>query len=377
MNLQSTNPGEQPDLVATSIRVIEQHQHANGAFVASPTFSQYHYSWFRDGAFIAEGLDLAGRLDASRRFHEWVSGVVVASGPGMRRAIADARAGRRPSADDYLHCRYSVDGSRSSSDWPTFQLDGPGIWLWSLAHHLRHGGTASAQMRQAIPMVSQYLAATWHVPCSDAWEEFEDHVHTSTLAAIQAGLSAAVALDEAVAADPSVAEALGGIEASLGAGAGAYTKWQGSDAVDASLLWLAAPYRSVPPTEPRFAATLSRIEDELISDGGGVHRYAADTFYGGGAWPVLSSAYARVLLRRAGPGDRERAAATAAWIEAQADEQGWLPEQVATHALAPDRIEEWRALWGDSARPLLWSHAAYLALRAELEAMPGGASGRP
>ena len=116
-------------------------------------------------------------------------------------------------------------------------------------------------------------------------------------------------------------------------------------------------------TEPRFAATLHRIEKELVTDGPGVHRYRSDTYYGGGAWPVLTSAYGRVLLRRGGPGDVERALQALHWIEAQADARGELPEQVADHALAPERVDEWRELWGESARPLLWSHAAYLSLR--------------
>ena len=115
-------------------------------------------------------------------------------------------------------------------------------------------------------------------------------------------------------------------------------------------------------TEPRFAATLARIEDEIITDGPGVHRYRSDTYYGGGAWPVLTSAYGRVLLRRDDPGDLERALEALRWIEAQADQRGELPEQVADHAFAPERIDEWRESWGESARPLLWSHAAYLSL---------------
>jgi GH15 family glucan-1,4-alpha-glucosidase len=129
---------------------------------------------------------------------------------------------------------------------------------------------------------------------------------------------------------------------------------------------MVAPYGLVGPREPRFEATLARIERELVSPDGGVHRYRLDTFYGGGQWPLLSAALGRVLLRRDGPGDRERSSAIRAWIERQADHRGWLPEQVADHALAPERMAEWQALWGESARPLVWSHAAYLALSAEL-----------
>ena len=87
---------------------------------------------------------------------------------------------------------------------------------------------------------------------------------------------------------------------------------------------------------------------------------------------MLTAAYGRVLLRRRAPGDVERAHAALRWIEAQADADGHLPEQVADHAFAPRHIDEWRQRWGESARPLLWSHAAYLALHTELETIGRG-----
>jgi uncharacterized protein (DUF433 family) len=37
-------------------------------------------------------------------------------------------------------------------------------------------------------------------------------------------------------------------------------------------------------------------------------------------------------------------------------------------ALRPEHIDGWRATWGESARPLLWSHATWLSLHHELEA---------
>ena len=286
----------------------------------------------------------------------------------MERAMAAARRGDDLSTDDYLHCRYDLDGSVADIDWPTFQLDGPGIWLWALAHHERHGGELAEDLRRAARQTARYLAALWRTPCSDAWEEFHEHSHTSTLAAIKAGLDAAVTLEPGLADAAEVAAARASLAAWFSTGEGAFTKWPGSPDVDASLLWIAAPYELLPPDDPRLAATLSRIEGELISAAGGVHRYRADTYYGGGAWPVLTAAYGRVLLRRGAPGDIERAWEALRWIERQADAQGQLPEQVADHAFAPRRIDEWRQRWGESARPLLWSHATYLSLRTELEA---------
>jgi GH15 family glucan-1,4-alpha-glucosidase len=361
-----------PDLIAASLRVIADGQAASGAFVASPTFSQYHFAWLRDGAFVAEALDLVGELERSARFHAWVAGIVLRSADGLERAIDKARRGDVPSTDEYLHCRYGLDGSRSEGEWHTFQLDGPGIWLWAVAHHVRYGGRLDGRLRDAVRLTARYLAALWSLPCADAWEEWPEQLHTSTLAAIRAGLDAAVIVATDLAADTEVAATRAAIRAGFATSDGPHTKWQGSKSVDASLLWMVAPYDSVAASEPHFAATLARIEDELIDADGGLHRYREDTFYGGGAWPVLTAAYGRVLLRRRAPGDLERARAALRWIEAQADARGLLPEQVADHALAPRYIDEWRQRWGETARPLLWSHAAYLALHAELETLGRG-----
>ena len=356
-------------LAARSLAIIAAGQDPGGAFVAGPTFSQYGFAWLRDGSFISEALDLVGQLGMSARYNDWVATVILAAADGVERSIASARAGRVPDRADYVHCRYRVDGTPGEDDWPAFQLDGPGIWAWSLAHHVRHGGTCTAQQRAALGLVARYLAALWETPCSDAWEEFDDRVHTSTQAAMLAGLRAVEELAPDVAALPEVATGRRALEARLfGGPARAWSKWPGSQMVDGSLLWIVAPYGLVPPSHPRAAATLAHIEREILSPGGGVHRYREDTYYGGGEWPLLTAALGRVYLRRSWPGDRERAHRARAWIEAQAAPDGSLPEQVDTHALHPERTAEWVSRWGPSARPLLWSHAAWLGLRAELDA---------
>ena len=361
-------PTARPGLDAASVRVILDGQAPSGAFIASPTFSQYRYAWLRDGAFIAEALDLVGHLDASGRFHDWVAGLVNDSESGIERSIAVVAAGGSPAPEDYLHCRYETDGARGPDDWPTFQLDGPGIWLWSLGHHARNGGQIRPAHRRAARSAARYLTALWDHPSSDAWEEWPEQVHTSTLAGILAGLRAAPSLlgDGSHEVGPAIDSATAAITDRLDRGPTPLTKWDGSDEVDGSLLWIAAPYEILAPDHPTFAATLRRIETELVSPDGGVHRYATDTYYGGGEWILLTAALGRVYLRRGARGDRERALRCLRWIEAQAGTDGWLPEQVATHALHPERIDEWLAFWGESASPLLWSHASYLALLTEL-----------
>jgi isomaltose glucohydrolase len=356
-----------PHLVDASVAVLKAGQGSSGAFVASPTFGPYAaYCWLRDGSFCASALDAVGERRASRRFHDWVANVVLDAADGLEQSIARVRAGHAPLEGGYLHCRYRMDGTATSDDWPTFQLDGPGIWLWALARHAESGGWISPRQSLAARWVTRYLAAFWPLPCWDAWEEFGDRVHTSTLAAIRTGLAAAQRTIAGVASDGSVREAIEAIDGHPAFSAPRFTKWAGSDEVDASLLWMVAPYGLLEPTDPRFAASVSQIERALVSPPMGVHRYPSDTFYGGGAWPVLTAALGGVYLRRGDPGDGELAWAALRWIEAQADEDGKLPEQVDSHALAPKHIRRWIDRWGPSAHPLLWSHAAYLELYAGL-----------
>lgn len=354
-----------PDLRSRSLEIILANQAPTGAFVAGPTFSQYGYAWLRDGAFIAEALDLVGEPAAAGRFHRWVAGVVLGSRERLERAISRVTGGGRPDPSDVLHCRYTVDGSAGPADWPVFQLDGPGIWLWSLAHHRRAGGTIGAEMRAAAALTARYIAALRDVPAHDAWEESPEVVHTSTQAAILAGLRGAADLGVLEASGAAASDELAATL--LPPTRGPWTKWPGSAAVDASLLWIVAPYGLAGPGHPAAARTIARIEDELVDPDGGVHRYRDDVFYGGGAWILLTAALARVRLRRRARGDARRAAEARDWIERQASDDGELPEQVATHAFHPDAIDTWRKRWGESARPLLWSHASYLALLAELE----------
>jgi GH15 family glucan-1,4-alpha-glucosidase len=360
------------DLARRSLEVIRDGQSASGAFVAGPTFSQYGHAWLRDGSFVAEAMDLVGETTLAARFHDWVARVVLDGEVGVERSIAAADRGQVPDRQDALHCRYSLDGATLDDDWPTFQLDGPGIWLWSLEHHLRHGGVLDERHVRAAGLVGRYLAALWRTPSADAWEESPRQVHTGTQAAMLAGLRALGRIPGVV-VDRGVIEARSALEARVLAGAGAWTKWEGNPEVDGSLLWMLAPYALVPPDHPRGIATLARIERELVSVDGGVYRYRGDTYYGGGEWLLLTAALGRALLRRGARGDRDRAAGALAWIESQAAPDGTLPEQVATRALHPQWIERWVRDWGESARPLLWSHAAYLALLTELEHGVSGA----
>jgi GH15 family glucan-1,4-alpha-glucosidase len=145
---------------------------------------------------------------------------------------------------------------------------------------------------------------------------------------------------------------------------GHLVKWLEGNDVDASLVACSTPFELLAPDDPITASTVGLIEARLAH--GGVHRYIADTYYGGGEW-ILLAALLGWHYQRAGSSSRARAQLD--WVVGQADEHGNLPEQVSHHLLAPDRYQEWLEMWGPIARPLLWSHAMFLTLAVELGAV--------
>jgi GH15 family glucan-1,4-alpha-glucosidase len=143
----------------------------------------------------------------------------------------------------------------------------------------------------------------------------------------------------------------------------------GPDEVDSALLWACVPFGRhalFTPTEPIMRATAARIEQDLVGRSGGVYRYRADTYYGGGEWLLLAGLLGEY---RASIGDREGAQHCLAFVEANANEAGELPEQITDAALHPSKIAEWITRWGSVAQPLLWSHANYLSLYARLKSL--------
>ncbi|HEX8948848.1 MAG TPA: glycoside hydrolase family 15 protein [Dissulfurispiraceae bacterium] len=343
------------NLLDRSIEVILGNQSPTGAYIASPNFSHYRYCWFRDGSFAAYAMDLAGEHGSAARFHHWAAGVINGRRDLVARAVEKARSGE-PLGGDYLHARYDLDGKEGREEWANFQLDGLGTWLWALAEHQRmHRARFPASWAHAASLTADYLIALWHHPCYDCWEEFPGKVHPYTLAAIYGGVSA----HETICRKHETALAeLRDFLLSDAVNEGHIVKFVGSRDVDASLIGLAVPCGIVEPGNPLMAATIRRIESSLLR-GGGVHRYAADSYYGGGAWLPLT-AWLGWYYRETG--QYEKAAEAKQWVGSQADAQGQLPEQVPTDLNYPDEYGPWRDKWGEIARPLLWSHANYIVL---------------
>ncbi|MCX6035178.1 MAG: hypothetical protein NTV38_09415 [Chloroflexi bacterium] len=115
-------------------------------------------------------------------------------------------------------------------------------------------------------------------------------------------------------------------------------------------------------TSLMMLTTIFQIEQTLVN-GGGVHRFPADTYYGGGEW-VLLTGWLGWYYTEIGKYDQARVMLE--WMERQADVNGCLPEQVPASLNNPNTFEPWVKRWEPIAKPLLWSHAMYLLLHHQL-----------
>ena len=348
---------------SASVAAILRNQHPSGAFVASPDFAPYRYCWLRDGSFTAFALDMAGEHEAARRFHDWCARAVAGVGSVIDDALAHHRAGEALDDAKMPPARFSLQGAVLADDWPNFQLDGYGTWLWALEHHLRRSGDGAPkpEWEPAVRWASRYIAELGTEPCFDVWEEAGGSVHTATLGCVYAGLRAGAA----VLGEGHLEERAEALHASLLARAardGFFVKSDQSHEVDAALLWLCAPLGVVEANEPHFAETLGRIAASLELEGG-VRRYAGDTYYGGGAWPVLT---ASLGLCYAAGGDEAGARGCLAWVGDRVDAGGRLAEQYGGEKRDPADYRLWVQRWGPPAADLVWSHAMNVALAAEL-----------
>jgi GH15 family glucan-1,4-alpha-glucosidase len=353
------------DLHQASIDIIRAGQSANGAYAACASFSQYGYSWLRDGTWIAYGMELAGQHDSAEAFHRWTVKTLSTYEAHVDALIAKIAAQQVIEEADYLPTRFELNGELGLENWPDFQLDGYGAWLWGLCQHCGNADNPLWQeARPAVMLVVRYLAALWQTPNYDCWEEFRHEVHTATLAAIYGGLEAVRQLDPSLVPDDLPQTIKNFVLDQCVAADGHFMKFIGNEEVDASLLWVAVPYGLVSVDDPRYVATVAKIERDLLRPGGGIYRYAADTYYGGGEWVLLTAWLAWVYVEM---GRIDDAQTLYDWIQAQARDNGELPEQVSDYVLTASYYPQWTEKWGEAACPLLWSHGMYLILESLME----------
>ncbi len=356
-----------------SQQVLLDNQQSGGGYLACPVMPDYQFSWFRDGAFIAYALTLDGKdasiphpggiaaqWDSAGRFHQWCARMINERAEAIERSIARAERGEPVVIADTLNARYRDEGAEGPAEWPEFQLDGPALWLWSLAKYVEVCRIKPLPIywEQAVDLAARYVAALWQAPCYDCWEERGSDIHISTLAAIYAGLGAAENLVPTFNFQAKRKEIKHFVLTQGLTPTGELAKSVGLDLVDANLLLAALPDGGLlAADDPLMKRTIERIERDLLAEGHGVHRHVEDTYYGGGAWILLGLWLAWYYVQ---VGNYTRARQLVSWAEGHADQYGNLPEQVNNSMFDSSYYESWIDQRGEIANPLLWTHAQYM-----------------
>ena len=343
-------------LARESVKQILKWQDKSGAYVASPTFLQYGYAWLRDGAFCALAMHLSDQTESALKFNSWVGSTVLKYENLFTEANLRLEDGKRVLPECAPPTRFHMDGSVEIDHhevWPNYQLDGYGTWLAILP---QIETSYSNSLLAAVRVVAEFLVHAWSSPSYDCWEEGGDLLHGSTLLAVAGGLKAAAQITGDQNYLTEFNKIVRFIEKNFVVD-GHFVKHLGNERIDASLAWASLPHQVYDSSHPLVLGTIQAIREQLRNPSGGVKRYIGDTYYGGGDWVLLEGLLAWTEAKNA---NRPFWEDSRRWISSIADSNYLLPEQLLDHVQDPQMISPWEAKWGNSANPLLWSHAMYL-----------------
>ena len=189
-------PASVAELYRRSLLIMRCHADNRGAIIASgdsdvveTLHDSYTYVWGRDASFIAEAFDLAGHREVTRRFYDFLNGVITSEGYLLHKYV--------PAGSLACHWMPWSDG-RGELTLP-IQLDSTALTIRSLwSHYTRFKDVelVSAYYPRLVKTAGRFLAryrdertglpgTSW-----DLWE-MRRGIHTFTVAAVWAGLQAA------------------------------------------------------------------------------------------------------------------------------------------------------------------------------------------
>ena len=117
-----------------SLRLVAGHQHTSGAFPACPNFEPFRYGFLRDGAFCAYAQLIAGNEGSCRAFLEWGASAIKRLSSRVA-GISKKKWGSEPILDnEFLPARFTLEGEVESTEWPNFQIDCYGTFLWLVSN---------------------------------------------------------------------------------------------------------------------------------------------------------------------------------------------------------------------------------------------------
>lgn len=344
---------------------------ANDSDVAERATDHYSYLWTRDGAFIANALDLAGYAHLTRKFFELCSRIVHPNGYFVQKYNADGTVASG------WHAAW--DAHAGSTVVP-IQEDETALVLWALWQHYdayRDIEFAHRMYRQMVVPCAEFMAGFRDTEMKlplPSWNLWEDRrgIHTFTCSTVVAGLRAAAKFAElfsehelAARYTTAAGEIVEGMSKHLYSNdLGRFIRAievngdgsLGSDAtVDASLFGTFY-FDCFAPDDEKVVGTMKAIEEKLAA-GGGTARFENDGYmrasdaFTGNTWYICSLWLADFHIAAAKTRKQlEPALSILEWVAATALPSGVLAEQI-----NPETGEH------VSVSPLTWSHSTFVA----------------
>ena len=356
---------------------------ANDSDIMQFARDTYSYVWPRDGALVADALDLAGYSDLARSFYTF-----------CQKTIED---------EGYFLHKYNPDGSPASSWHPwikdgrpslPIQEDETALVVWSLwRHYVRYRDLEFVRplwidvVVPAADFMCAYRDENTGLPkpSYDLWEE-RYGVHAFTVGTVYGGLDAAAQFAEAFGETDRAAkyrraanEVRDGAAKHLWSqkhnrfarrlmprethqiGNTADLKTEDLFEVDMTIdasLWAIPKFWLFAPDDPRVVATMEAVEERLWvkTDVGGIARYEDDYYHrvsddienvAGNPWFICTLWLADYAISKAETrAELKKAHGIFEWVANHALPSGVLAEQVNPYTNAPMSVS-----------PLTWSHA--------------------
>src|SRR5947207_937803 len=287
---QFQRKGEWRDAVLRSLITLKGLTYApTGGLVAALTTSlpeqiggvrnwDYRFCWLRDAAFILLALLRSGYREEAKSWRQWLLRAIAGS-PAQMQAIYGVTGERRleeleiPWLSGYENSKPVRIGNAASSQ---FQLDVYGEVLGTMyrAHQAGIENRETDWRLQAALM--NFLESNWNKPDEGIWEVRGGRKHFT-----HSKMMAWVAFDRAVKLVEECGCSAGNVDRwrkirdqihaevcarGFSRKKKAFTQYYGSDALDASLLWM--PLAGfLPFTDKRVRGTIEAIERELMRDG--------------------------------------------------------------------------------------------------------------
>ena len=344
---------------------------ANDSDVAERATDHYSYLWTRDGAFVANALDLAGYAHITRKFFDFCSNLVHPSGYFLQKYNSDGTVASG------WHAAWDVEGRKQLVP---IQEDETALVLWALWQHYdkyRDLEFAYRLYRKVVVCCADFMVdfrdPELKLP-KPSWNLWEDRrgIHTYTCSTVVAGLRAAAnfarlfaendrasryqtAADEIVEAmsEHLYSHELGRFIRSIHVNGD--DSFSGDTAIDASLFGTFY-FNCYSPDDEKVVKTMTAIE-EMLAVGGGIARFQNDSYMRvsdnatGNPWFICTLWLADYYIAAAKTDEElSKALKIIEWTTDHALPSGVLAEQM--NPLTGEPV---------SVAPLTWSHSTFVA----------------